>query len=148
MFDANNFWTTPRSQPSSSSSCVPLSSPLSFSSLSILCAFVGLRISDSSSYYLRKSLALLGPIHRTILKRRSTTVFWSTLKLSVLNNYALVLKECEMDTQRVTLAMEILLQKTIDAKKVHPNDAKVFQRNLETLQRLRFEYTVTVASAA
>ncbi len=117
-------------------------------SLSILCAFVGLRIPESNSYYMKKSLALLGPIHRTILKRRSTTMFWSTLKLSVLNNYALVLKECSMDTQKVTIAMGILLQRTIDARKVHPNDAKIFQRNLETLQRLRFEFTITVASAA
>lgn len=117
-------------------------------SLSILCAFVGLRIPDSRSYYLRKSLALLGPIHRTILKRRSTSLFWSTLKLSVLNNYALVMKECSMDTQRVVLAMEILLQRTIDAKKVEPDDASMFQRNLESLQRHRFQCTITVASAA
>lgn len=53
-----------------------------------------------------------------------------------------------MDTRRVTVAMEILLNKTIMAETVDPSDADKFQRNLQSLQRRRFESVAQVAAAA
>ena len=53
-----------------------------------------------------------------------------------------------MDTRRVTLAMEVLLQKNITAENLDPRDADKFQRNLQSFQRRRFESTAHVAAAA
>mmetsp|Transcript_119277 Transcript_119277/g.344991 ORF Transcript_119277/g.344991 Transcript_119277/m.344991 type:complete len:256 (-) Transcript_119277:40-807(-) len=121
--------------------------------LSIICGILGLQLPQSKTYLLRRSLALLGPIHRTILKRRSHSTFWSTLKIAVLNNYAFVLKECSMETRKVILAMEVLLQKAVMADKVEPQDADSFQYNLQRFKGVQarrpiFEYTISAAGAA
>ena len=114
-------------------------------SLSILCAFIGLRVQESGHYYLKKALSLLGPIQRAVLKRQSSSLFWVTLKLSVLNNYALVLRECSLETDLVTTAMEVLLQKTYMAQQLDPIDIIKFQRSLEALHEHGHNQTAAAA---
>lgn len=55
-----------------------------------------------------------------------------------------------MDTQRVILAMELLLENAIMAQRVDPSDADKFQRNLQCLQGSQgFDrFGVAVAAAA
>lgn len=57
------------------------------------------------SPYIQKALALLDPIHRNILKRKSTSRIWNLLQLSVLNNYIFILHLCFKDNRRAILAL-------------------------------------------
>lgn len=104
--------------------------------LSILCAFVGLRIPDRGHYYLRKAVQLLRPIHRTALRKRSVSLFWTILKLSVLNNYAIVLRECSMDNTGITATFGAILRASLKAQQLlDPLDFFKFERSLRSLDQ-------------
>ena len=104
--------------------------------LSILCAFIGLRIPEGGQCYLRKAVALLRPIHRTALRKRSASLFWTILKLSVLNNYAMVLRECSMDNTGITATLGAILRASLKAQQLlDPLDFVKFERSLRSLDQ-------------
>jgi hypothetical protein len=79
-----------------------------------------------------KALRTLAPIKRQIMLQKSNSPFWSNLKLSILNNYICMLKECgTTDVKPTVLAMRELLART--RTHLDPTDVKKFYLSIQFL---------------
>lgn len=106
--------------------------PLLLRSLSIVYALMGFQRSGSThgTTLMKKALRTLLPIKRQIMLQKSNSPFWTNLKLSILNNYICILRECgTMDVKPSVMAMQELLAKS--RTHLDPMDVKKFYLSIQ-----------------
>lgn len=104
--------------------------------LSIVYALVGfLRGANSKTggrALFKKAMHILLPIKKQVLMQQSTSPFWTNVKLSILNNYICMLRECgTMDIASSVQSMEELLARS--RSHLDPVDVKNFYLSMQFL---------------
>lgn len=117
------------------------------SSLSIIYALMGFQRQSSCGQgrtLLSKALRTLQPIKRQILFQSSTSPFWTNLKLSILNNYVCIARECGKSVGSVLVDMRAMEKLLVQSRAhVDPVDLRKFYLSLQFMN-----VCTTVASAA
>lgn len=113
-------------------------------SLSIAYALMAFQRGNSSQgiALMKKALRTLSPIKRQIMLQKSNSPFWTNLKLSILNNYIWILRECgTLDVKPTVMAMVELLARS--RSHLDPIDVKKFYLSIQFM-----DVTTCMAAAA
>lgn len=94
---------------------------------------MGLQKGSHGVAYMKKALRTLAPIKRQIMLQRSNSLFWTNLKLSILNNYICMMRECgsSMDVKETVAAMQALLMQS--RSHLDPTDVRKFYLSIQLL---------------
>lgn len=100
--------------------------------LSVIYAIMGSLRASGGNMLFKKALRMLMPIKRQVMLQRSSSAFWTNLKLCVLNNYICIQRECgAIDVTLSVQAMEKLL--VLSRPHLDPIDVKKFYLSVQFL---------------